>query len=320
MGKDLLYSDTPYDDAFRTIESECDDVLIDFVNYFFHMNYKRNVKVRRLQNEQLIEHDDMSLEKRITDSNFEILSGSRNDSYHLECESKKYDGTILIRMFRYNAQIARSNSESGFEKLTVHFPRAGILLLRNTKSTPSEAEIEIETPGGNVTYPVEIIREIDFDMDTIFAKRLYFLLPFYIFNYESELKRIDADAEQTEHLVSIFRKMQAQLAEEVETGRLSSYSYGVIIRVTERVVYNLASGHKNVQEKVGEVMGGKVMDLDIIRMKHEADERLRMAVQEVENRSQEEKQQVEERALKAEAEVVALKKEVEELRMAMATV
>ena len=30
---------TAYDDAFRTLEAECDDALIQFVNYVFHEDY-----------------------------------------------------------------------------------------------------------------------------------------------------------------------------------------------------------------------------------------------------------------------------------------
>ena len=38
--KKPVYSDIAYDDAFRTMEGECDDVLIPFVNYFFSENYR----------------------------------------------------------------------------------------------------------------------------------------------------------------------------------------------------------------------------------------------------------------------------------------
>ena len=36
---DTIYSDFAYDDAYRTMESECDDLLIPFVNYFHNENY-----------------------------------------------------------------------------------------------------------------------------------------------------------------------------------------------------------------------------------------------------------------------------------------
>ena len=52
-------------------------------------------------------------------------------------------------------------------------------------------------------------------------------------------------------------------------GRLSSLSYGVIIRLTHKVIYKFLMKHRNVQEKVGDFMGGKVLDLPEIRAFHE---------------------------------------------------
>ena len=38
--KDFIYSDTAYDDAFRTMEGECDDLVIGFVNHMFDEKYE----------------------------------------------------------------------------------------------------------------------------------------------------------------------------------------------------------------------------------------------------------------------------------------
>ena len=61
-----------YDDAFRTLESECDDVLIPLVNYFFDEDYDMTAKITRLRNEGYRGKPDKSLQKRITDSRFAI--------------------------------------------------------------------------------------------------------------------------------------------------------------------------------------------------------------------------------------------------------
>ena len=59
-----LYSPTPYDDAFRTMESECDDLLIPLVNYFFNESHGSDAVVTRLRNEHFIEKPDGTEEKR----------------------------------------------------------------------------------------------------------------------------------------------------------------------------------------------------------------------------------------------------------------
>ncbi len=56
----------------------------------------------------------------------------------------------------------------------------------------------------------------------------------------------------------------------MDRGLLSAYSKGVIIRTTQRVLYKLSNNCKNIQKKVGDEMGGKVMmDIDIVKARHE---------------------------------------------------
>ena len=50
---------------------------------------------------------------------------------------------------------------------------------------------------------------------------------------------------------------------------MSTFSCGVIINSTRRVMYKLMNKHERVQEKVGDIMGGKVLDLPEIRIFHE---------------------------------------------------
>lgn len=46
-----------------------------------------------------------------------------------------------------------------------------------------------------------------------------------------------------------------------QTGNLSAVSYDAIIRLTYSVAYKLTMKEDKVQRKVGDVMGGKVLDL-----------------------------------------------------------
>ncbi len=46
---------------------------------------------------------------------------------------------------------------------------------------------------------------------------------------------------------------------------LSAFSRGVIIKLIKEVNEKLTNKYKNVNERVGEYMGGKVLDIDIIK-------------------------------------------------------
>ena len=267
--KPPIYSDFAYDDAFRTMETECDDILIAFVNYFYNEHYDNTAKITRLRNEHFIEHEDQSDEKRITDSHFRITQDGVSKVYHFECESKTYDNSILVRLFEYDSQIAIDESNPDGSILRIRFPYTGLLLLRKSPKVPERAEIIIETPKGQVSYDIKMIQMSDFSIDTIFEKRLYLMIPFYIFNYESEFNLINNDKDKTEALVKVFKDIIDHLDNELENGRLSAFSHNVIIRLTHKVIYKLTMKHTNVQEKVGGIMGGKVLDLPEIRVFHD---------------------------------------------------
>jgi len=46
---------------------------------------------------------------------------------------------------------------------------------------------------------------------------------------------------------------------------LSAYSKDVIIRLINKVVHKQLMKYKSTQKRVGDLMGGKVLDLDVIR-------------------------------------------------------
>ena len=265
-----IYSETAYDDAFRTMEGECDDIVIDFVNHMFGERYDKTAVITRLRNEHFVEQEDGTGRKRITDSSFEIRFGNVSKKYHMECESKKYDGTILVRIFEYDAQIALDNANRSLDKIHLKFPNTGLLLLRGSDKAPGKAGIEIELPGGEqVTYEVPIVKVSDFTIEEIFEERLFMLIPFYIFNYEDELKVINDSEERMDRLMSAYAGIYDRLAHELENGGLSVLSYSAIIRLIHSVALKLTQKHDNVQKKVGDMMGGKILDLPEIRIYHE---------------------------------------------------
>ena len=82
-----VYSETAYDDAFRTMEGKCDDLLIPFVSHMFDEKYDSTAEIKRYRNEHFVEHGDGSEEKRVTDSHFDITYKGVTKRYHLECSN-----------------------------------------------------------------------------------------------------------------------------------------------------------------------------------------------------------------------------------------
>ena len=219
-----LDSATPYDDAFRTMETKCDDLLIPFVNHIFGEKYDKSAVIKRLRNEEYIEHSDNSLEKRVTDSSFEIKFQDISKRYHLECESSRYDGSILVRIFEYDSQIARTDSDGDHIRVRFRFPHSGLLILRRSKNTPETAIIELEMPNGKETsYEIPVLRMWDYSIDDIFANKLYMLIPFYIFNYEGKLKSINDSDEKIDKLIEEYRQIIKNLQQRTKRETCRQY-------------------------------------------------------------------------------------------------
>lgn len=264
---DPIYSETAYDDAFRSMEGRCDDILIPFVGHMFGIRYGEGAKIKRLRNEQFIEKKDEADEKRITDSSFEITDKNVTKRFHLECESKKYDGTILVRVFEYDAQIARNNGKSSINRVRFKFPNSGILLLRSSGKAPEVAKIELEMPDEKViSYDVPIMKMSDYDIDDIFRDKLFMLIPFYIFNYERQLPEMNLSEDKLDKLIEKYSYIFGRLEKEQKRGNLSALSTSAIIKLTYSVAYKLTMNQKKVQRKVGDYMGGKVLDLPEFRI------------------------------------------------------
>ena len=112
-----------------------------------------------------------------------------------------------------------------------------------------------------MSYEVPIMKMSDYTIDDIFQKRLFMLIPFYIFNYEDQLSSIDRSKEELDNLLKVYGHLFDRLEMEQKIGNLSALSYSAIIKLTHSVAYKLTMKQNNVQKKVGEFMGGKILEL-----------------------------------------------------------
>ncbi len=79
------------------------------------------------------------------------------------------------------------------------------------------------------------------------------------------MPEIDADSKKADILISEYEDILNRLDQQVENNALSSFSRGVIIKLIREVNEKLTNKYRNVNKRVGDYMGGKVLDLDIIK-------------------------------------------------------
>lgn len=245
---------TPYDDVFRTLLNDCKQLVIPLVNEMFEKNYEPYEEVILLQNEHFLNQQGGEGEERITDSCIEI----GDTKYHMECQSTP-DGSMAVRMFEYDAQIALDGGTLEKHVLRIRFPESAVLYLRSTKDTPDAMTVIIETPGGEIKYKIPILKMKDYSLEEIFDKELYLLIPFYLFTFENRFGKMESDEAQMDILRREYTSIVERLDELVSIGKVSEFTKSSIIELTKKVADSLARRYDKVKEEVNEIMGGKIL-------------------------------------------------------------
>ena len=96
----------PYDSVFRTLITDCSVLIIPVVNELFGEDFDLDSSIIHLQNEQF-HYTGSTIEERVTDAYFGIV-GIMDRRFHIECQSTD-DGSMLLRMFEYDAMEALKN-------------------------------------------------------------------------------------------------------------------------------------------------------------------------------------------------------------------
>ncbi|MBQ3543997.1 MAG: hypothetical protein IJA34_03245, partial [Lachnospiraceae bacterium] len=237
------------------------------------------VKIDFEENEIFIYREE-EMKKRITDSSFSITSEVQKKFYHLECQST-VNGSMVVRMFEYDSQIALKHREEVGNVLNLKFPESAVLYLRHNKNTPDSLKVNIETPGGNVSYDIKTLKVKEYSLDEIFEKKLLFLIPFYIFTYEAELENINDSDEKIWKLICEYDDIVKRLEDLNSVGEIDTYEIISIKYITKKVVESLASKCEDVKKGVESVMGGKVLDYEAKRIRDAALEEGRMMAEEM---------------------------------------
>ena len=220
---------TPYDDVFRTLLTDCTELIIPVVNEIFHTKYTRKEKICLLQNEHFI---------------------------------KLPDGSMIIQMFEYDTQLALENKEMTADTLTVRFPDSAIVSLRHSKNTPEVMTVKVQTPGGRISYTVPVLKVKRYTINELFEKKLFFLIPFHIFAYEKDFKELEENNKKLKQLEAEYASIRERLEIACQMGDLTEYPKVAILNMSHKVIEHLAVKYQKVAKGVSRKMGGKVLEYE----------------------------------------------------------
>lgn len=121
-------------------------------------------------------------------------------------------------------------------------------------------KIIMNTPGGTVKFDVPVMKMKNYSLDYIFGKGLYFLLPFYIFNFEKKFAVYERDAKEFETLKKEYENFMTRLEEVLKDEKIHSFDWTTIVEMTRKVLEKIARKYSLLKEGVTDIMGGKVLE------------------------------------------------------------
>ncbi len=200
---------TPYDDACRTLLTDCSKLVIPVVNEAFGTNHGETENVTLFNNE-----------------------------------------------FFYTMP------DSNQTELTVHFPNTALIYLRHRRTTPDVMKMNITVPGDSCSYDVPILKVQNYSLEDIFEKKLFFILPFHLFTYEVNFAEYESDEEKRAELLQHYRYLMERLDACVVTNELNIYEKNTIVAMMKKVKNHLLKKYSKLEEGLGVIMGGKVLDYE----------------------------------------------------------
>ena len=149
-----------------------------------------------------------------------------------------------------------------------------VLFLRNSGNTPDYLEADVIFPDGKThVYSIPAIKMADYTKDHIFEKNLLMLLPFYIMRYEKKKHDMRKNLELLQILLDEYDEIRINLEKELtETGEAELYTN--LTKLIVKIADHIFEKEEDIRKGIGDVMGGKVLELESERLKAEGEARL----------------------------------------------
>lgn len=123
-------------------------------------------------------------------------------------------------------------------------------------------KICIKVPNGECSYQVPVVKVQNYSIEQLFAKELYFFIPFHIFSYEKDFLQYDKDEDKLNKLKVIYADIVGRLDACAKDGLLTEFEKKTVVEMANKVLEKIAMKYSRVKEEVGNVMGGKVLDYE----------------------------------------------------------
>ena len=116
-----------------------------------------------------------------------------------------------------------------------------------------------------VHYRVPTMKLETYTRDSIFEKNLLMLLPFYIMRYEKDIHEMSENPEMFQSLLNDYEEIRINLEREL-SGADKTALYMNLNKLIIKIADYICRNEKTVRKGIGEIMGGKVLELESERL------------------------------------------------------
>lgn len=99
-----------------------------------------------------------------------------------------------------------------------------------------------------------------------FGKKLYLLIPFYIFNFEKKFKKYSMDDAEYENLKKEFQYISSELKRLSDTDEISAYDRRKMEELSKMVIDFIAQNHEKIRKGIGDIMRGPMIETEVDKL------------------------------------------------------
>ena len=251
-----IENEKTYDSVFWTGVVKMKRFFIPLVNEVFGEHYSANADIRLEPNKLTLEQADGSFSRREADALVTLKENGREKDYHIELETNT-DKTFAVRIAEYAAGKAFKSVELTETGAKMRIPHSAVIFLKAENEVPDEFTIEIESPGGRLSYKAPVKKVRDYSISELFSKKLLLLLPFFGFNFEKRFEEMERSG--VGELKKALDEINDGLIGMVARGEIDEAERSHLIDWTKRVLDKQTVNYKNVTKGVDEIMGGYIL-------------------------------------------------------------
>ena len=227
------------------------ELVIPLINEVFGKNYPADIPITQMRNEHQTKSGEI-----ITDSRLLIA----DKIYHIECQSTS-DSKMVLRMIEYDFAISLEDAKMENGIYRMYFPHSCVIYLRG-KGRKDNLTLEIIMPDGQkLKYSLPAVYVEKYTRDTIFQKKLFLLLPYYIMRYEKQKEILDQDEEKLKILLDEYVDIQRKLHESLLNQDMEEYYTDMVSFITKVSDYIFRDSEKT-KKGLEKTMGGEVLELE----------------------------------------------------------